>query len=177
MEAKKNVAEVKLHRTGPAPASGSIVSWQLVPLDSLQASAGPIRIQKKCFVFNETRSNWDLVSPATNLTVGARIKTVLTLETDKPLRYVYIEDKRSAALEPSDVLSGYSTESGLSFYRSIRDVGCQFFCDFIPSGRWQLSYDSQVAHEGEFTSGTASLECMYKPDLNANSNAGKLIVK
>jgi alpha-2-macroglobulin len=52
----------------------------------------------------------------------------------------------------------------------VRDAGTQFFFETVPAGRYAINYEMIVAHEGDFTSGPASLECMYRPEVNAYSN-------
>ena len=102
---------------------------------------------------------------------------MLTINTTKQLQFVFIEDKRAAALEPLDAESGYEYERGFGYYKSVRDAGCQFFADHIPSGISTISYESVVSYEGEFMSGPASLKCMYRPDVNAWSGMGRVKVE
>jgi hypothetical protein len=127
-------------------------------------------LKKDLFRYNQSTSKWDPIDESTSLKIADKIKVVLTIETSKALKYVFIDDKRAAAFEPVENHSGYEYAPGLSYYKAVRDEGLQFFSDYIPSGRSVISYEMIVAHEGYFSNGPASLQCMYKPELNAYSN-------
>jgi hypothetical protein len=98
-----------------------------------------------------------------------KVSVTITIETPNALRYVYIDDKRSAGFEPADIKSCYQYDKGLGYYKSVRDAGFQFFSEFIPAGRNEITYEMNVSQEGLFYNGLASLECMYNPGMNAYS--------
>jgi alpha-2-macroglobulin len=106
---------------------------------------------------------------------GDKVTVTLTINNRKPLRYVHMNDKRAAAFEPVDGSSKYMYEGDLRYYRSVRDEGIDWFADFIPAGEHIIQYELLVAHEGEFSCGPASIECMYRPDIQASSEA--MIIK
>ena len=98
--------------------------------------------------------------------IADKIKTVLTITASKQLKYVFIDDKKAAALEPAEGAgSGYQYGDHINYYQSIRDAGMQFFAASIPSGVSSISYETVVATEGKFYGGTTSLQCMYQPQV------------
>lgn len=156
-------------------ASGNLCWYYFTTGSSLSYLNKDVRLSKELFKWNEKENKWDLISDITNLKIADRVKVVLTIISSKSLPYVFIDDKRAAAFEPADNNSGYEYGSGFSYYRSVRDAGCQFFAENIPSGRNEISYELKVSQEGNFTSGPAVLQCMYKPEINAFSNSSKIV--
>jgi hypothetical protein len=170
----KMLTRLQLKKDDTIPASGNFTGYYFSPADSLQKLNKNIGLKKELFRYNETDRQWVLVTDQTLLKIADKVKVVLTIETSRALRYVYLDDKRAAAFEPGENSSGHRREQGLSYYLSIRDAGMQFFLDFIPSGRFVISYEMIVAQEGNFTSGPALLQCMYRPEISAYSNGMKV---
>jgi hypothetical protein len=136
-----------------------------------------VHLSKLLYVYNDSSGKWEPVREDRPLHVGDKVKTVLALATTRPLHFLFIRDQTAAAMEPAEVHSGYDYEGGLSFYNSIRDTGGQFFFDMVPSGNWEISYESRISHAGSFTGGPASLECMYRPEIHAYSQTVQVLVK
>lgn len=139
-------------------------------------TGGPA-LAKKLMHYNEVSKQWELLKESAILHPGEKIRVQLTVETARRLKYVWIDDKRAAAFEPAEALSGYAYENGLSYYRSIADEGFRFFFNEIPSGRSEISYEMVVAKEGLFSNGVSSLECIYQPDVKAYSGNFRVNVK
>jgi alpha-2-macroglobulin len=108
---------------------------------------------------------------------GDKLRITLTLSSGKILRYVMVEDKRAACLEPVDIESRQQYSGVLSYYQSVRDAGYYFFLENIPAGTHQLQYEVTVSQEGQFTNGPAMLQCMYQPEMKAYSNSMTVTVK
>jgi alpha-2-macroglobulin len=104
-------------------------------------------------------------------------KTIITIDAPKQLKYVFINEKRAATLEPVDAKSGYEYSKGFNYYKSVRDIGYQFFAEQIPSGISTLEYETVVAKEGKFFNGTIGLQCMYKPEVRAYGAGQTLAIK
>jgi len=126
-----------------------------------------VKISKKLFRFNGAGNTWAPIDSATTLKIADKIKTVITIDAKRQLKYVFIDEKDAASLEPADPLSGYEYGKDFNYYRSVRDAGCQFFAEQIPSGISTISYETIVAKEGVFNDGIVSLQCMYQPQVRA----------
>jgi len=164
--------ELKKETTGAA--NGNIIWYYFSPAEGLDKANREVDLKKQLFLYNETGNTWEPVTDKTSLKIADKIKVILTIETPKALRYVYIDDKRAAAFEPKENSSGYRYGQGLGYYLSVWDAGMQFFTSFIPAGRSTISYEMIIAQEGEFRSGPASLQCMYKPEINAYTDGNIL---
>jgi uncharacterized protein YfaS (alpha-2-macroglobulin family) len=160
-----------IHNLDTTLANGDIILYYFTSITQLNQLNKDIQLSKTISRFNESSQHWESVDNNTMLTTGEKLKVVLTIETPRPLQYVFIDDKAGGALESTDVHSGYESGNGFSYYRSVRDAGQQFFSDFIPSGRLEIVYELKTTQEGVFTNGPASLQCMYKPAIMAYSNS------
>jgi uncharacterized protein YfaS (alpha-2-macroglobulin family) len=165
---------VAVKKQADLPATGSLVWYYFSAGGYANNVNKQVNLKKEITRYNNTSGKWEMIDEKTTLHIADKIKVQLTIETAKALRYVYIDDKRAAAFEPEENYSGYQYGDGISYYQSVRDAGMQFFTDFIPSGRTTISYEMIVAQEGSFTNGPASLQCMYKPDVNAYSGSMKV---
>ncbi len=171
-EVRKRPQMIQLQQKQPGQSAGSLGWYYFTSTAATQANNDGIVIKKILHRYNESIKKWEAVNEGMMLKIADVIRVTLTIESSKALQYVYIDDKRAAAFEPINNSSGYDY-TGFGYYRSVRDAGIQFFADFIPSGRHEISYEVKVAHEGEYFNGPASLKCMYRPEINAYSDSFK----
>jgi len=165
-----NLGKVEVEKSSSLLARGSI-NWYYFSSQPALNPESSIQLEKELFVYNDETKTWAEVVSGTVLKLGQKVRISLTINANKALRFVYIDDKRAAAFEPVEIASGYNYSGGVSYYQSIRDAGMQIFAEFIPSGKSTISYEWVVSQEGEFLNGPASLQCMYKPEANAYSNS------
>jgi hypothetical protein len=161
---------IQLHNQNNTAASGNVYRYYFTNAANAQGLNKEVLISKQWYKWNKGTNGWVLLLPHDTLTIADKILVELTVQNSRPLQYVFINDKRAAAFEPMENNSGYQYNGGISFYQSVRDIGHQFFIDFIPSGKHIISYELKVAQEGSFTNGIAMLQCMYRPDITAYSN-------
>ena len=74
-------------------------------------------------------------------------------------------------------LGGYRWKAGLGYYESTKDASTNFFFHFIPMGTHVFEYPMFVSHNGRFSAGIASVECMYAPEFRAHSEGSILRVR
>ncbi|MBS7565736.1 TonB-dependent receptor plug domain-containing protein [Mucilaginibacter sp. Bleaf8] len=132
-----------------------------------------IKISKQFYAYH-TDKGWVPFTSNTILKAGDRVQVKLFIETASRLMFVHINDPRAAAFEPKETKSGYRYIDSFGYYQSIRDTGSDIFAEAIPRGISEITYELIVAHDGEFTSGPATLQCMYKPALTAYSGTEKV---
>ncbi len=64
-----------------------------------------------------------------------------------------------------------------SFYhRELRHDSARFYSEYLPAGRYHLSYVAQVIAPGEFTALPVRVEEMYDPDVFGRGLPGTLLV-
>lgn len=158
--------KIILKKGNNVPTKGG-VTYYYFTANPVNNAAGA-KVLKQIFRKRED-NNWETVSDTTVLKIAEKVKIIITIETMRQLKYVLIDDKRAAALDPVDATSGYEYGKNFSYYKSVRDAGFQFFAEQVPSGISTIEYETVVAKEGKFSTGITSLQCMYNPEIRTYS--------
>ena len=108
---------------------------------------------------------------------GDELVARLVLDSNRLYEYVHLRDERPATAEPVDVQSHYRWQGGLGFYQTTGDTATDYYIDQLPQGRFVLETSYRVRERGTFTSGLASVQCLYAPEFGAHSAATTLTVK
>ena len=127
-------------------------------------------ISKEFYVYAQDGSLYK----ADTFKVGDKVKVQLVIKVNQDMDYVTLTDERAACFEPVDQLSGYNYEGRTWFYLETKDSQTNTFFDSLGKGTHIIGYDVWVTNPGEFTSGIATIQCQYAPQLSAHS-AGKTI--
>jgi hypothetical protein len=90
------------------------------------------------------------------------------------MEYVHMKDMRASGLEPVNVLSGYRWQGGLGYYESTRDASTNFFFNALRKGTYVFEYPLFITHEGDFSNGITTIQCMYAPEFTAHSEGVRL---
>jgi hypothetical protein len=173
---KKFPSQISISSSGSTTVSGNIKYYYFssVPPDDSQNAI--VQIHKTLYRYDSPAGTWEPIKENTALQISDKIKTVLTIKTARQLNYVFINERRAAAMEPRETESEYKYEDGLEYYQSVKDAGYLIFVDKIPSGIHNISYETVITASGNFTNGPASLQCMYQPSINTYSNMSNIIV-
>jgi uncharacterized protein YfaS (alpha-2-macroglobulin family) len=86
------------------------------------------------------------------------------------------EDLKAAAFEPLEARSGYNGNE-MGAYVEYRDRKVCFFVRRLARGRHSISYRMRAETPGKFSALPTRVYAMYAPELKANSDEIKLIVK
>jgi uncharacterized protein YfaS (alpha-2-macroglobulin family) len=111
------------------------------------------------------------------LKLGQRVKVLLTITVKRNMEYVTIIDERPATFEPVEQLSRHIYSDGLSYYRENRDSSTRLFINYLRKGTFQISYDMTVNLLGTYSSGLATLQSQYAPELTAHSSGMTITVE
>ena len=162
---------VVIDRTGNGPAWGAIYSQFKSQMTQVQEKAiDEVSISKEYYVYAQDGS----LHSATSFKVGDKVKVRVIIKTNKDMDFVTLTDERAACFEPVDKLSGYRSEDRSWFYLETKDTQTNIFFNSLDKGTHIIGYDVWVTNPGEFTSGIATIQCQYAPQLSAHS-AGKMI--
>jgi hypothetical protein len=147
------------------PSVGGVVTMQVVPMDSIRSvGCSELSIEKHVSVYNG--SEWVNRS---HFSVGDKVKISLVLKADTDLQYVVLTDQRAAGLEPVNQLPTAMWSDGLCFYRETRDAETNIFVNRMPRGTYILEYETYATVAGEFSSGVATVQSQYNPNVVAHS--------
>lgn len=163
--------ELKITTSSSGPSYGAVYAqFDKQMKDVEAASIDDLSIEKTLLVRNGTE--WQY---ATNeLNVGDVVRVQLTIHSKRNMNYVSIVDERPAAFEPVMQLPGWVFSEGTGFYRENKDSATTLHIVSMTPGTYQLTYDMNVTMAGTFSSGVATIQSQYAPELTAHS-AGEII--
>ena len=171
-EVKPEMGKISVKRNDKTGVSWGAVYWQYFEqLDKITPAETPLKLEKKLFVqrTSDTGPVIEPVNTATKLLVGDKIKVRIELRVDRDMEYVHMKDMRASGFEPIDVISTYKYQDGLGYYESTRDASTNFFFSFLPKGTYVFEYPLYVTHNGDFSNGITTIQCMYAPEFSAHS--------
>jgi uncharacterized protein YfaS (alpha-2-macroglobulin family) len=159
-------------------AWGSLYWQYFENLDKITPAETPLSLKKKLFI-EKPSDTGPVIHPVdgkTKLKIGDRIKVRIELRVDRDMEYVHMKDMRASCLEPEDVISGYRWQDGLGYYQSTKDASTNFFMDYLSKGTYVFEYGLRVTHEGDFSNGITSIQCMYAPEFTSHSEGVRVSV-
>ncbi|WP_353717428.1 alpha-2-macroglobulin family protein [Dyadobacter sp. 676] len=153
------------------PGWGAVYWQYFEDLDKITLAETPLKLSKQLFVETNTDSGPVLtpVREGDAVKVGDKIKVRIELRVDRDMEYVHMKDLRASGLEPTNVLSGYRWQGGLGYYETTRDASTNFFFDRLRKGTYVFEYPLFITHEGDFSNGITTIQCMYAPEFAAHS--------
>jgi len=160
-------------------AAWGALYWQYFEnLDKITPAKTPLHLEKKLFLEKPSDTGPVLhpITPGTALNVGDRVKVRIELRVDRDMEYIHMKDMRAATMEPEQVLSGYRRQDGLGYYQTTRDASTNFFIGYLGKGTYVFEYPLRVTHEGDFSNGITSIQCMYAPEFTSHSEGVRVQV-
>jgi len=108
---------------------------------------------------------------------GDVLKVVVNLKADRDFDYIQLKDMRPSGTEPLNTLSAYKYQDGLYYYQVTKNVATNFFISYLLKGSYVFEYSLRVVQPGNFATGITSIQCMYAPEFNANSEGFRIEFK
>ncbi|WP_298740888.1 alpha-2-macroglobulin family protein [uncultured Chitinophaga sp.] len=163
--------QVSLQNSQGQPAWGAVYWQYFEQLDKITAAQTPLSIEKQLFIqaINEKGPVLTPITAGRQLKIGDRVKVRVVLRADKDMEYIHLRDMRAACFEPLNVISANKWQNGLSYYESTKDASTDFFFSYLPKGVHVFEYTLFVTHEGKFSNGISTAQCMYAPEFSAHS--------
>lgn len=169
--------ELKVVKDGDTPSWGALYYQYIDSMANVKsASSGAVSIEKTIYKVDQTSTGAKTVAPE-SLNVGDKVKVQLTIKVDRDMDYVAVIDDRPACYEPVEQLPEPIVAEGIYFYRENRDSSTRFFITHLPKGTYLLTYDMWVNNAGSFTSGIATIQSQYAPQMSAHSSGNVVLVQ
>ncbi|NSL89918.1 alpha-2-macroglobulin [Chitinophaga sp. Mgbs1] len=152
--------------------SWGAVYWQYFEnLDKISAAKTPLVLEKELYKEVNTDKGAELtkITEGNELKVGDKVKVRIVLRADRTMEYIHLRDMRAACFEPLNVISASKWQGGLSYYESTKDASTDFFFSYLPKGTYVFEYVLFVTHQGKFSNGISTAQCMYAPEFSAHS--------
>lgn len=173
-EITKDLGDLVIEKTTTTPSYGAMYWQYFEDIDKVEESGNPdIDVTRKYELVVAGQKGKEY-KKTKNYTIGDRIRITLTFETQNDLEYVHLKDLRPSGFEPLENLSRHHWDQGLWYYQSPRDASMNFFIDKLPRGSYTLTYEVFATAKGSFSAGNTTIQCMYAPEMVANSK-GELI--
>lgn len=164
---------LEIETSGATPSYGAVYAQFDKKMDEVKAVAcEDLSIEKSMSVRQEDGS-WQY---ADGFKVGDRVKVQLTIHSKRDLQYVEIIDERPAAFQPMEQLPGWLWADGLGFYRENRDACTALHVESMRPGTYILTYEMNVGQAGAYSSGVASIQSQYAPEISAHSAGATIVV-
>ena len=123
----------------------------------------------------DSRSNGLKVSRTIvgNQGVGDKVTVKLTITADRDYDFVQVVDNRAACLEPVNQVSGYNGEA----YVDMKDNVTRYFISKLTKGTHVLTTDYYITRQGNYNTGTCSVQCAYSAEFAGRDAARSINVK
>jgi uncharacterized protein YfaS (alpha-2-macroglobulin family) len=172
-------------KTEDEQAASGITSWGAAywqyfeELNKVTEANTSLKIRKQLMLQTQTDAGTVLkpINDQTALKTGDKITVRIEISSDRQLEYVHLKDMRAACLEPLDQLSSYKWQGGLGYYQAPKDASMHFFISYLPKGTYVFEYPLVLTHEGNFSNGISTIQCMYAPEFSAHSAGQRMDVK
>lgn len=163
--------EVKVDGSNGQPSWGAVYWQYFEQLDKITAAATPMTLQKELFIekTNDKGPVLTAIQDGNQLKVGDKVKARIVMKVDRDMEYVHLKDMRAACFEPTNVISVSGWQNGVSYYQSTKDASTNFFFSRLPKGTYVFEYSMFVTHNGNFSNGISTAQCMYAPEFSAHS--------
>ena len=109
------------------------------------------------------------------LKVGDRVTIRLTIQSERDLDFVQVQDKRAACLEPVKQLSGYDWRGG--YYCSLKDNTTNYFFDCLRKGKHVIETEYFIDRPGLYETGTCTVQCAYAPEYRGTTHSQTIKVE
>ncbi len=165
------MGKVHLEKTDDGIAWGALYWQYFEDLDKITPHETPLKLDKKLFVerITDKGKSIELIDKKTVLAVGDKIVVRIELRVDRDMEYVHMQDMRASGFEPINVFSQYKYQDGLGYYESTKDAATNFFMSYLPKGTYVFEYPLRVTHQGDFSNGVTTIQCMYAPEFTSHS--------
>lgn len=153
---------VLITKTGTQESWGAIYAQYLAPATDVNATAdGDLLIEQEV-AMNPNSKALSHGGPG-----RGTIRYTITAKRD--FEYVNLHAPRPACMEPVSQLSTYRWQNGLGYYRAMKDASTEFFFDRLPRGTYVIEEEVLVQHTGTYSTGIATIQCLYAPEFSAHS--------
>jgi len=179
-EITSDMAVIEVKNPNKTVAWGGVYWQYFEQLDKIETfEETPLTIKKELLKeINTARGTiLESINEGSTLQPGDKLKVRIELRVDRPMEYVHMKDMRASGFEPINVLSQYKWQDGLGYYESTRDVSTNFFFSYLPQGTYVFEYPLRVVHEGDFSNGVTTIQCMYAPEFTSHSEGVRVQVR
>jgi len=178
-EIKPEMGNVTIKNSNNVIAWGALYWQYFEDLDKITSAETPLKLKKQLFkeIITDKGAVIEPIIETSKLSVGDKIIVRIELRVDRDMDYVHMKDMRAAGFEPINVISSYKWQDGLGYYESTKDASTNFFFGSLTKGTFVFEYPLRVTHDGDFSNGITTIQCMYAPEFTSHSEGVRVEVK
>jgi hypothetical protein len=174
-DVRSEMGKVAVSKTDAGIGWGAMYWQYYQDLDKVTGQGGALKITKKLFVEKMTSTGKTMLPvEQTKLVKGDKVITRLVITTDRNLEFVALKDLRASCFEPVNQRSGCEWKEGVCYYQTTKDASTQFFFSYLPKGTYVFEYELWANAAGEYTSGIASVQCLYAPEFVSHTGGERI---
>ncbi|RLD83118.1 MAG: hypothetical protein DRJ10_04115, partial [Bacteroidetes bacterium] len=176
---KPEMGNVTVTKTDEGVSWGAVYWQYFEQLDKITPHETPLKLKKQLFIekLTERGKVIEPISDKNQLKIGDKIIVRIELRVDRRMEYIHMKDMRASGFEPINVISTYKWQDGLGYYESTKDAATNFFMEGLPKGTFVFEYPLRVTHEGNFSNGVTTIQCMYAPEFTSHSEGIRVEVE
>ncbi|MCF0205484.1 MAG: hypothetical protein HUK12_09475 [Muribaculaceae bacterium] len=149
-----------------SPAWGSVYCQYKGKMTNIEsAKTDDISIEKEYLRYDENGN----LSKADTFRVGDKVQVRCIIHTGKSAQYLTLTDERASCFEPMDKVSDGKVQDGVYYYLEVKDSSTNSFFYQLEKGTFVVGYEVYVTMPGTFTSGIATIQSQYAPQITAHS--------
>lgn len=149
-------------KTSEGTSWGCVYAQFMQPASEIQSAGSGLTVKRE--ILGEKESSFR---------VGQRVTVRITIDSERDLDFVQVQDKRAACMEPVSQLSGYRN----GYYCAPIDNCTNYFFHQLPKGHHVIETEYYVDRPGTYETGTCTVQCAYAPEYRANTKSFTIQVK
>jgi uncharacterized protein YfaS (alpha-2-macroglobulin family) len=178
-EIKPEMGNVTVTKEDEGISWGALYWQYFEDLDKITPHETPLKLKKQLFIERLT-DHGKVIEPVSEdavLKIGDKVIVRIELRVDREMQYIHMKDMRASGFEPINVISRYKWQDGLGYYETTKDASTNFFMENLPKGTYVFEYPLRVTHEGNFSNGITTIQCMYAPEFTSHSEGVRVEVE
>ncbi|MDR2125699.1 MAG: carboxypeptidase-like regulatory domain-containing protein [Prevotellaceae bacterium] len=178
-EIQNNFGKINVTNPNKTIAWGAAYWQYFENLDKITSSETGLKIKREYFIEKNTDSGAKLnrITENSKINTGDKIKVRIEVNADRDYEYLHLKDMRASGCEPVNVISRAKYQDGLWYYENTKDASTNFFIYQMKKGTYVFEYELRANNAGDFSTGIATIQCMYAPEFSAHSAGEKITVE
>ena len=158
-------------KTSEGTSWGAVYAQFMQTTSDIKNQASGVSVKREVLDSNLSPLT-SLLSP---LKIGSRVTVRLTIQSERDLDFVQIQDKRAACMEPVRQLSGYDWRLGC--YVTPRDNVTNYYFDRLPKGKRIIETEYYIDRAGVYETGTCTVQCAYASEYRGTTKSQTIKVE
>ncbi|MFZ9760923.1 MAG: alpha-2-macroglobulin family protein [Candidatus Kapaibacteriota bacterium] len=178
VEQPANVKKMEVLLSGSCPIWGGAFRNRLVDLsDTFSSNEEEFQVQRA--FYRKTVKPEQRIIPikeGESIELGETLLMRININSPLTMNYVHVQDLFPSCFDLMANNSEYRHFQNLSAYVIPRDIGMNFFIDYLPKGHSMLEYEVKVDKAGIFSKGMVKAYSIFAPEFGIAKGGGKVII-